>query len=119
VQIYALSDRHGVEIGMVELDFRVPGCCEIAYFGLIQELAGKGLGRWLMQHSLGLAWRKDVTLVHVHSCTLDHPSALNFYRKAGFVAVRQSVETFADPRLISLLPEDCAPQIPLLRPDSR
>jgi GNAT superfamily N-acetyltransferase len=119
IEIYALSDRHGVETGMVELDFRVSGCCEIAYFGLIPELTGKGLGRWLMQHALGLAWRKHVTLVQVHSCTLDHPKALNFYRNAGFVAVRQAVETFADPRLIGLLPEECAPQIPLLRADSR
>lgn len=119
VEIYALSDRHGVEIGLVELDFRTADCCEIAYFGLIPELTGKGLGRWLMQHTLGLAWRKGVTMVHVHSCTLDHPSALNFYRKAGFVPVRQAVEIFADPRLIGLLPEECAPQIPLLRVDSR
>lgn len=119
VEIYALSDRHGIEIGLVELDFRAAGGCEIAYFGLIPELTGKGLGRWLMQHALGLAWRKGVAMVHVHSCTLDHPSALNFYLKSGFVPVRQAVEIFADPRLIGLLPEECAPQIPLLRVESR
>ena len=114
VELYAAVDRAGIEVGMLELDFRTAGACEIGYFALIPELAGRGLGRWLMAETLARAWRPGVERVWLHTCTLDHPSALNFYRAQGFVAIRRTVETFADPRALGLLPRDAAPQIPYL-----
>ena len=114
VQVFAAVDPAGVEVGMLELDFRAPGECELAYFGLIPELAGQGHGRWLMAEALGRAWRKGVERVWVHTCTLDHPSALGFYRASGFTAIARTIETFTDPRTIGILPPDAAPQIPLL-----
>ncbi len=119
VEIYAVCDRNGAEVGMLELDFRKSPECEIAYFGLVPELAGKGHGRWLMAHTLAMAWRADIDCVWVHTCTLDHPSALNFYRAQGFVAIRREIETFPDPRLTGHLPRDAAPQIPLLAASCR
>lgn len=115
VQVFAAEDRVGIEIGMLELDFRTAGQCELAYFGLVPELAGRGHGRWLMTQALALAWREDVRRVWVHTCTLDHPSALGFYRAQGFVPFARAVETFADPRRTGLLAEDAAPHVPLLR----
>lgn len=114
VELYAVLDRAGIEVGMLELDFRMPGECEIAFFGLIPELAGKGYGRWLMAETLARAWLPDVKRIWVHTCTLDHPSALNFYRAQGFVAFARAIEVFADPRLLDVLPRDAAPHIPLL-----
>lgn len=114
IAFYAVVDRRGVEIGMIELDFRATRQCEIQFFGLVPELAGKGHGRWLMMQTLELAWRKDVERVHLHTCTLDHPNALSFYRRMGFVPRGRAVETFPDPRLAGILPRDTAPQIPLL-----
>ncbi len=114
VHVFAVVDRAGVEVGMLELDHRTAGACEIGYFALVPELAGQGHGRWLMAQALTLAWTRDVTRVWLHTCTLDHPSALNFYRAQGFVPVKRTVETFADPRALGLLPEDAAPQVPLL-----
>jgi GNAT superfamily N-acetyltransferase len=114
VVIYAAVDPAGIEVGMVELDFRVSGACEISYFALIPELAGQGLGRWLMAETLARAWTKGIERVWLHTCTLDHPSALGFYRAQGFVAVKRTVETFPDPRLTGHLPVEAAPQIPLL-----
>jgi GNAT superfamily N-acetyltransferase len=114
VEVYAVVDPTGMEVGMLELDFRVASQAEIAFFGLITELAGKKLGRWLMAETLARAWHKDVKRVWVHTCTLDHPSALNFYRHQGFVAFERQVETFADPRISGALPETAAPHIPLL-----
>lgn len=113
VEVYAVLDR-GVEVGMLELDLRGGGACEIAYFALVPELTGRGHGRWLMAHALALAWRPGVARVWLHSCTLDHPSAATFYRDQGFVAVARSVEVFADPRLTGHLPPDVAPQVALL-----
>jgi GNAT superfamily N-acetyltransferase len=115
VQIFALEDRAGIEVGMLELDFREPGTCELAYFGLVPELAGQGHGRWLMAHALALAWAREVERVWVHTCTLDHPSALGFYRAQGFAPYARSIETFPDPRLTGHLSESAAPHVPLLR----
>lgn len=114
VAIYAVADPGGVEVGMLELDFRVAGECEIAFFGLVPELAGKGHGDWLMAQALALGSREDVARMWVHTCTLDHPAALGFYRRHGFTPFARAIETFADPRRIGVLPRDCAPQIPLI-----
>ncbi len=114
IRIWAVVDRAGIEVGMLELDFRTAGQCELSYVGLIPELAGQGHGRWLMAHALAMAWSKDVTRVWVHTCTLDHPGALGFYRRSGFVPYRRTVETFADPRVAGVLPADAAPHYPVL-----
>ncbi|MGN6278116.1 MAG: GNAT family N-acetyltransferase [Sphingomonas sp.] len=119
VEIFAAIDRQGVEVGMLELDFRADKACEIGYFGLVPELAGKGYGRWLMAQALALGWRAGIERVWLHTCTLDHPSALNFYRRQGFTAVSRAVETFPDPRLTGVLPRDAAPHVPLIEAASR
>ena len=119
VEIHAVADPRGIEIGMIELDFRVAATCELSFFGLVPELTGQGHGRWLMAQALLRAWRPAVTRVWVHTCTLDHPKALGFYRASGFVPYARSVETFADPRLSGHLPRDSAPHVPLLDPASR
>lgn len=114
VSICAVVDRAGIEIGLLELDFREPGLCELSFFGLVPELAGKGHGGWLMANALARAWRPGVTRVWVHTCTLDHPAALGFYRRSGFTAFARAVETFPDPRVLGILPREAAPQVPLL-----
>lgn len=114
VHIHAAVDRQGIEVGMLELDFRTPGECEIAYFALVPELAGKGHGRWLMAQAKQFGWAQGIERLWVHTCTLDHPSALNFYRAQGFTPIARAVETFPDPRLTGKLPRDSAPQIPLI-----
>jgi len=119
VEVFAVADRTGIEVGMLELDFRKSPDCEIAYFGVVPELTGRGVGRWLMASALARAWRKDVARIWVHTCTLDHPSALGFYRAQGFVPFKREIETFADPRITGHLPRDAAPQVPLFEPSSR
>ncbi|MEJ7776204.1 MAG: GNAT family N-acetyltransferase [Sphingomicrobium sp.] len=113
VELYAVEDG-GEKVGMVELDFRAAGQCELAFIGLVPELAGRGHGRWLLAEAVSRAWRQGIERVHVHTCTLDHPAALNAYRRAGFVAYRRAIERFGDPRLRGILPRDCAPQVPLV-----
>ena len=104
------------EVGIIELDFREPRECELSFVGLIPELSGKGHGRWLLAEAVRRAWREGVDRVHVHTCSLDHPAALSAYRRAGFTPFRRAIERFPDPRLLGILPKECAPQIPLLGP---
>lgn len=115
VMIWAVTDRRGIEVGILELDFREAGQCELAFFGLIPALNGKGHGRWLMAMALQAAWaRQGVERLWVHTCTLDGPGALSFYMKSGFKPYQRQLETFPDPRLSGHLPREAAPQIPLI-----
>ena len=114
VKLYVVNDEQGREVGMLELDFREPHECELAFIGLIPQLSGLGHGRWLLGEALQRAWREDIRRVHVHTCSLDHPAALNAYRRAGFIPFKRAIESFPDPRLLGILPRDCAPQVPLL-----
>ena len=115
VRIWAVIDRQGIEVGILELDFREACQCEIAFFGLVPELAGKGHGKWLMAMALQAGWTETgVERLWVHTCTLDSPGALAFYIKSGFTPYRRQIETFADPRLSGLILPEAAPQIPLI-----
>jgi GNAT superfamily N-acetyltransferase len=113
VELYAVSEA-GRDVGMLELDFRESGECEIAFVGLVPALAGRGHGRWLLAEAVRRAWRSGVRRVHVHTCSLDHPAALSAYRRAGFIPYKRATERFPDPRLLGILPHDCAPQVPLI-----
>jgi len=115
VEISALI-ADGRDEGLLELDFRVPGEVELAFFGLTPALVGRGAGRRLMDAALERAWAGRPKRVWVHTCTLDHPGAVAFYRRSGFMPYRWQVEIDDDPRLDGTLPADCAPHIPLVRP---
>ena len=114
VELYVVRDGNGRDVGMLELDFREEGQCELAFVGLVPDLSGLGHGRWLLAEAVSRAWREGVQRVHVHTCSLDHPAALSAYRRAGFEPYKRAIESFPDPRLLGILPRDCAPQIPLL-----
>ena len=114
VELFAVENDSGQQVGLLELDFRTEGECELAFIGLVPDLAGHGHGRWLLAEALRLAWRPGIERVHVHTCTLDHPAALSAYRRAGFTAYKRAIERFPDPRLLGILPADCAPQLPLV-----
>lgn len=114
VHLFAVVDRARVEIGIVELDFRTEGECEIVFFGLIPGATGKGLGKWLMRKALQMAWAKGVSRVWLHSCTTDDPRAVPFYMARGFKPFARFVEVYRDPRLCGLYPAEAAPQIALI-----
>lgn len=62
---------------------------EVRYFGLAPEFIGQGLGGGLLSSALKHAWNwGDTNRIWVHTCDLDHPNALNNYKKAGFVHYR-------------------------------
>ena len=74
----------GVPAGYAELDRRAPPDIELAYFGLVPEFIGRGLGRFLLDAAVRHAWRHEPKRVRVHTCDLDHPRALGVYEKSGF-----------------------------------
>lgn len=118
VHIYSVRVGERDE-GMLELDFRVQGECEVGYFGLTPAMVGTGAGRWLMEHALDKAWSDRVgtgpiTRLHVHTCTLDSPQAVPFYIRSGFAAYRRQIEITDDPRKIGVLGVQNCPQEPII-----
>jgi GNAT superfamily N-acetyltransferase len=110
-----IAEQNGAEIGMAELDRSKSPDVEIKSFGLFREAIGKGLGRAFMALLLERAWKGEASRVWLHTCTLDSPAALTFYRKCGFRPYKRGIEIADDPRLRGLLPADAAPQIPIIR----
>jgi GNAT superfamily N-acetyltransferase len=113
VEVYALV-HEGRDEGVLELDFRDVGQCELVHFGVTAKLIGSGAARWLMNRALELAWSRPVTRVWVHTCTFDHPAAIAFYQRSGFRAFRRQIEIADDPRLGGTAPRDIAKHIPII-----
>ncbi len=113
VEVHVLR-RAGQFAGLLELDFRHPGECELAYFGLVPEAVGQGLGRYLMAAAIDKAWSRPIGRFWVHTCTADSQAALPFYIRSGFAPYATAIEVEPDPRLSGLLPRNAAPHVPLI-----
>jgi GNAT superfamily N-acetyltransferase len=70
--------------GYFELRRCEDGSVEIAYFGLLAEFLGRGLGKHLLTCATEQAWADGANRVWLHTCTLDDPAALPNYLKRGF-----------------------------------
>ena len=105
--------RDGQAEGLLELDFRTEGACELAFFGLTQTMIGTGVGRALMATAIARAFESPIERLHLQTCTGDSPQALPFYLRSGFQPVRQQVEIYDDPRLNGLLPKSAGHRVPL------
>ena len=113
VEVHALV-QDGRDEGLLELDFRKGGQCELVYFGVTAKLIGGGAGRWLMNRALERAWSRPVTRFWVHTCTFDHPAAVAFYQRSGFRAFRRQIEIADDPRLNGIAPRGVATHVPII-----
>lgn len=88
VEIYVLYCQ-GTPAGFGELDRRQGGDLELAYFGLLPDFIGRGLGPYFLHWLQNTAWSHQPDRLWVHTCTFDHPSAMALYQRAGFKAYRQ------------------------------
>jgi GNAT superfamily N-acetyltransferase len=113
VEVYALEAAAGDE-GLLELDFRTAGECELVFFGVTSPHIGTGAGRWLMNRALDRAWAHPIDRFWLHTCTLDHPGALAFYMRSGFTPFRRQIEVADDPRSTGLAPRHAAPHVPVI-----
>lgn len=104
----------GRDVGLLELDFREADECELVFFGLEESVVGKGAGRWLMNRALERAWARPIGRFWVHTCTLDHQGAVEFYQRSGFTAFKRGVEVADDPRLSGAMPRSAVPHHPVI-----
>lgn len=113
VELYAAM-KDGRSVGILEIDFRKAGECELQFFGLVPEAIGSGAGRWLMNQAIDKAWSREISRFWLHTCHFDHPGAIAFYRRSGFTPYGTFVEVTEDPRLTGKMRRDAAPHVPLI-----
>lgn len=88
---YASSDSlrtfeasfNGALAGYFELRPDASGGIEIAYFGLLPDFTGRGLGAFMLSFALTTAWESSPQRVWVSTCSLDHPASLHNYLARG------------------------------------
>lgn len=103
VSVYVLYVG-GTPAGFAELDMRVDAEVTLAYFGLIPEFIGRGLGQYFLDWTVAKAWSYEPKRVAVNTCNLDHPKAVAVYQQAGFSPYRQEEHIIDDPRVTGLIP---------------
>lgn len=90
VETWVLYSR-GTPAGYFELEAQPQRSAQIIYFGLLPSFLGRGLGGYLLTRAVERAWRMqpEVERVWVHTCSLDHPSALPNYLARGFTVFNE------------------------------
>lgn len=76
--------QRGTPAGYFELEAQPGANVELAYFGLLPQFVGRGLGGPLLSAAIDRAWQMGAVRVWVHTCNLDHPGALANYEARGF-----------------------------------
>jgi GNAT superfamily N-acetyltransferase len=78
----------GTPAGYFELRHGGDESVEIAYFGLLPDHLGRGLGKHLLSDAAERAWASGARRVWLQTCSLDHPAALPNYLARGFKIFR-------------------------------
>ncbi len=87
-----LARCNGAIAGYYELE-KSGGDVEILYFGLAPGFIGRGFGGDLLSRAITSAWGwPGCERVWVHTCSLDHPSALANYQARGLALYKTETE---------------------------
>jgi len=90
-----VARRDGDLVGYFEL-----GDSELVFFGLTLPYIGQRIGPWLLDQAIGRSFALGVETLLLNTNTLDHPRALDTYRKAGFRVVRTENTELQDARVL-------------------
>lgn len=71
-------------IGIVELSFGAFPEVELMYFGLAPGYIGRGIGSYLLDWLVALAWDEGAERLWLKTCTDDSSLALRAYERVGF-----------------------------------
>jgi len=73
---------------------------EIVFFGLTPDYLGRRIGPWLLDRAIERGFARGSSRLVLNTNTVDHPRALDTYRKAGFRVVRSESAELQDPRIL-------------------
>lgn len=107
--LHDLLNRPGHELHVARHDGKLVGYFELGdeqgggelvFFGLTLDYIGRRIGPWLLDRAVERAFALGWPRILLNTNTLDHPKALQTYRKAGFRIVRRQDKTLQDPRML-------------------
>jgi GNAT superfamily N-acetyltransferase len=101
----ALLNRPGHELHVARHDGALAGYFElyedeIVFFGLTPDYIGRRIGPWLLDRAIERGFARGSARLILNTNTVDHPRALDTYRKAGFRVVRSESKELQDPRVL-------------------
>lgn len=79
--------------GYVEFNVHDKSGVEIAYFGLLPDFIGQGLGGHMLTLAVEEAWKKKPSRVWLHTSSFDHSNALKNYQARGFRIFKKETYT--------------------------
>ena len=79
-----IAHLDGVIAGYAELERQPEDSVEIAYFGLLGQFMGRGIGGRLLSDTVERAFHSGARRVWLHTCSLDSPRAIENYQARGF-----------------------------------
>jgi ribosomal protein S18 acetylase RimI-like enzyme len=103
--LQTLLEQPGHELHVARHDGDLVGYIELAgddlaFFGLTLAYVGRRIGPWLLDRAVERAFARGTTALTLNTNTLDHPRALDTYRRAGFRTVRREAKELQDPRVL-------------------
>jgi GNAT superfamily N-acetyltransferase len=101
----ALLNRPGHEVHIARHDGALVGYFElydneVVFFGLTPEFIGRRIGPWLLDRAIERGFARGAVSLVLNTNTVDHPRALDTYRKAGFRIVGCEDKELQDPRVL-------------------
>jgi GNAT superfamily N-acetyltransferase len=101
----ALINRPGHEVHVARHDGALVGYFElhedeIVFFGLVPDFIGRRIGPWLLDRAIERGFARGSSRLILNTNTVDHPRALDTYRKAGFRIVGRKEKVLQDPRML-------------------
>jgi GNAT superfamily N-acetyltransferase len=78
----------GTPFGYFELEDQ-GSSIEISFIGVLPGFIGKGLGGFLLSEAVRIAWSSGPERIWVHTCSLDHKSAIPNYLARGFQVYKE------------------------------
>jgi ribosomal protein S18 acetylase RimI-like enzyme len=101
----ALLRRPGHELHIARHDGTLVGYFElyedeIVFFGLTPEYIGRRVGPWLLDRAIERGFARGAARLILNTNTVDHPRALDTYRKAGFRIIGWEEKELQDPRVL-------------------
>jgi GNAT superfamily N-acetyltransferase len=101
----SLINRPGHEVHVARQDGALVGYFElygdeIVFFGLTPDFIGRRIGPWLLDRAIERGFVRGSSRLVLDTNTIDHPRALDTYRKAGFRVAGREDKVLQDPRIL-------------------
>lgn len=94
IEAWLIEGEGRIPVGYLELKVHEDASVEVLIFGVLPEFIGHGFGGQALALAARRCLERKPSRVWLHTCSLDHPSALKNYYARGFKFVREEVTNY-------------------------